>query len=321
MKRILSWKYVFLATSAFVLLPLVIRSNYFLHILIMILFFGYLGTCWNILGGFMGLHSVGHALFVGCGAYVSTLLFIHLGLTPWLGIFAGGLLAVAFGLLIGYLCFRFGLKGPFFLLATFAFAEIAKVIVMKVRWLGGSSGLSVPLQENAPHLFQFSEKIYYYYVMLAMLGLVLGLLRFILRRKVGFYFRAIRENQDGAQATGINLMRYKLLAICLSAFLSALGGTFYAQYILFFDPSMILGVHFSIEIMIYPIVGGMRTILGPLAGAAMLIPVSEILRSKMGGTFQGIYLVAYGFILIFSIRFMPDGIVGLLKQLFRTKAT
>jgi len=319
MSRAFSWKYVFFVTLAFGLLPLIIQSNYFLHILIMILFFGYLASCWNILGGFIGLHSVGHSLFVGCGAYVSTLLFMKWGLTPWVGMFAGGLLAVAFGLFIGYLCFRFGLKGPFFLLATFAFAEIAKVMVMNVQWLGGSSGLSVPLQGNAPYLFQFTEKKYYYYLILAMLGFVLWLSRVILQRKVGFYFRAIRENQDGAQAVGIYLMRYKLLAIGLSAFLSALGGTFFAQYILFFDPSAILGVHFSIEIMIYPIVGGIGTILGPIAGSFLLVPVSEILRSTMGGTFQGVYLVAYGLILVFAVRFMPGGIVGLFRPTSRTK--
>jgi branched-chain amino acid transport system permease protein len=314
-----SWKYVFFAGLGLALLPLIIRSNYFLHILIMILLFGYLATCWNILGGFMGLHSVGHSLFVGCGAYVSTLLFMKLGLTPWLGMFAGGLLAAAFGLFIGYLCFRFGLKGPFFLLATFAFAEIAKVMVMNVQWLGGSSGLSVPLQGNAPYFFQFAEKKYYYYLILAMLGLVLWLSRFILQRKVGFYFRAIRENQDGAQAVGVYLMRYKLLAVCLSAFLSAIGGTFLAQYILFFDPSAILGVHFSIEIMIYPIVGGIGTILGPIAGSFLLVPVAEVLRSTLGGTFQGVYLVAYGLILVFAVRFMPGGIVGLFRPSSHTK--
>ncbi len=298
----------------FLLVPWLTHSRYFLHIFIMIFFFGYLATCWNILGGFTGQHSFGHAVFVGIGAYTSSLLFTHTGLSPWFGMWIGGFLAGLVGFFFGYLSFRYGLKGPYFLLVTIAFAEVFVYIALNLRAVGGSSGITIPLAGEAPFFFQFHGKMPYYYIIMLMLGLVVWISYLIQRSRMGYYLVAIRENEDAAQALGVNLMRYKLWATVISAFFSALGGTFYAQYILFIDPPSILGLGLSIEIVIYAIVGGIGTILGPMFGAFLLFPIAELTRSIFAGQTGGIHLMAYGLLLVVSVIFMPGGIMGRISQ-------
>ena len=254
----------------FLLLPVFTTSHYLLHVFIMIFFYGYLATCWNILGGYAGQHSFGHAAFVGIGAFTSSLLFAHTGLSPWIGMCAGALLAGLAALFIGYLSFRFGLKGPFFLMVTIAFGEILVYMALNIRAIGGASGINVPLMGHAPLLFQFDGKAAYYYIIMGMLALVVGISYLILRSRMGYYFIAIRENEDAAQALGVNTMAYKIWGMVLSASLSALGGTFYAQYILFIDPLSILGTALSVEIVFYAIVGGRALSLAQFWGHSFL---------------------------------------------------
>jgi len=304
--------------------PLLNLSSYTLNILIMMFFFGYLAIGWNVLGGFAGQHSLGHAAFVGMGAYTSTFLFSVYGLSPWIGMWIGGVLAAIFGWFLGYAAFRCGLKGPFFLLVTIAAAQIVMLLVLNIRTLGGASGITVPFKGNFPWLFQFENKVVYYYVALGLLlmGIMISLL--IHRTRLGYYFVAIRENDDAAQALGINILYHKLIATALSAFLSALGGTFYAQYILFIDPESILSLGLSIEIMVYPILGGVGTVLGPVIGAFILYPVGELARYLWGGATAGIHLLFYGAFLVISIIFMPEGVMGLfrrMEEIFRNKAS
>lgn len=297
-----------------ILIPWLITSRYFLHIFIMIFFYGYLAMCWNILGGYAGQHSFGHAAFVGIGAYTSALLFAHAGVSPWFGMLIGGGVAGLVGLCFGYMSFRYGLKGPYFLLVTIAFAEVLVYTALNIRAVGGASGISIPLMGNAPKFFQFEGKIPYYYTIMIMTVGMIGITYAIQRSRIGYYWIALRENEDAAQTLGVNALRYKLWAVVLSAFFSALGGTFYAQYFMFIDPPSILGLGLSVEIVIYVIVGGVGTILGPIFGAFLLFPLAELTRAIFAGKTGGIHLMVYGIILVISIIFMPGGIVGKLSQ-------
>jgi len=307
---------VSLIVAVMVLVPhLFTFSSYVLHIFIMVFYFSYLSSCWNLLGGFAGQHSIGHSAFVGLGAYTSTFLFLKIGLNPWIGMVLGGVVAAMAGLFIGYLSFRYRLRGLYFVLVTIAFAEILAILFSNIRSLGGASGLVVPLKEESLLLFQFRSKVSYYYIILAMLTFIVLLSYLITRTRFGYYLIAIRENEEAARAVGIQVMDYKLLATSISAFLSAFGGTFYAQYTYFIDPPTVLGFGLSIEILIYPIVGGIGTILGPVIGASLLYPLAEFTRTILGAKTTGVHLMVYGSILIFIVIFAPRGIVGLFQDI------
>jgi len=291
-------------------------SSYILHILIMIFYFSYLSSCWNLLGGIAGQHSMGHSAFVGLGAYTSTFLLLKVGLNPWIGMLLGGVVAALAGLFIGYLSFNYRLRGLYFLLITIAFAEILHILFSNIRSLGGASGLVVPLKEEGLINFQFSSKVPYYYIILAMLSFIILFSYLISRRRLGYYLVAIRENEEAARAVGIWVINYKLLATTISAFLSAFGGTFYAQYTYFIDPSTALGIGLSVEILIYPIVGGVGTVLGPFIGASVLYPLAELSRIILGAKTTGAHLMVYGAILIVIMMFAPRGVLGLFDDIF-----
>lgn len=296
-----------------VVLPFLLPS-YFVHVLIMVLFYGYLGTSWNILGGYAGQFSFGHAAFFGIGAYTSSLIFVNWGISPWIGMVFGGLLGMLLGLLIGSLCFHYGLRGPYFALATLAFSELLRLISLNLDLTGKAMGILIPLKGNAPLSFQHESKIFYYFVILLMFFGVLWVARWIDRGKIGDYLAAIREDEDSAEAIGVNTFAYKLLGILISGFLTALGGTFYAQYFLYIDPPVTFGVGTSIEIFLRPIVGGMGTVYGPIIGALVLGPLGEVTRGILGG-YHGVHLMIYGAILVSVIIFLPNGICGWLSSL------
>jgi branched-chain amino acid transport system permease protein len=287
--------------------------KYALEVLISILFFGYLGASWNILGGYGGQFSFGHAAFFGIGAYTSTLLFLQLGVTPWLGMVAGGALAASFGLFAGYLSFRYGLRGPYFSLVTLAFAEMLRVVAVNWKAMGSSLGLVVPNRGSAPLQFLFAEKLPYYYVILAMVLGALLICRAIERSRMGYALAAIRENEDAAEASGVNALATKLSAMAVSSFLTALGGTFYAQYFAYIDPSLTFGPAISIGGLLPAIVGGAGTVAGPLLGSFVLTPISEITRALLRGR-AGADIMLYGLILILVISFLPNGLMGWLRR-------
>ena len=287
--------------------------KYALEVLISILFFGYLGASWNILGGYGGQFSFGHAAFFGIGAYTSTLLFLQLGVTPWLGMVAGGALAASFGLFAGYLSFRYGLRGPYFSLVTLAFAEMLRVVAVNWKAMGSSLGLVVPNRGSAPLQFLFAEKLPYYYVILAMVLGALLICRAIERSRMGYALAAIRENEDAAEASGVNALATKLSAMAVSSFLTALGGTFYAQYFAYIDPSLTFGPAISIGGLLPAIVGGAGTVAGPLLGSFVLTPISEITRAMLRGR-AGADIMLYGLILILVISFLPNGLMGWLRR-------
>ncbi len=300
-----------LAGAALVALPPLL-PKYALEVLISILFFGYLGACWNILGGYGGQFSFGHAAFFGLGAYTSTLLFLHWGVSPWLGMVAGGILAAAFGLFAGYLSFRYGLRGPYFSLVTLAFAEMLRVVAVNWKAVGSSLGLVVPNRGSAPALFLFAGKLPYYYVILAMVVASLCITRALERARMGYALAAIRENEDAAEAAGVDALSTKLRAMALSSFLTALGGTFYAQYFSYIDPSLTFGPAISIGGLLPAIVGGAGTVAGPLMGSFVLTPISEVTRALLRGR-AGADIMLYGLVLILVISFLPNGLVGWIR--------
>jgi branched-chain amino acid transport system permease protein len=300
-----------LALAAALVLGPPLVSPYVLHILVLVLFFAFLGVAWNLLGGYAGQFSFGHAAFFGIGAYTSTLLLVRLGLSPWLGFLAGGALAAAFGCFAGYLAFRYGLRGPYFALVTLAFAEMLRLVALNWTVVGGPMGILIPLPRAGDALWrlQFPDKLPYYYLMLALLGLALWLNRTIEHARLGHVLAAIRENEDAAEASGVDTLAAKLWAMAFSAFLTALGGTFYAQYFSFIDPTLAFGPAVSVEILLRPIVGGPGTLIGPVLGSLVLTPLSELTRRLIRGR-PGLDVMVYGAVLVAVVTFLPGGLVG-----------
>jgi branched-chain amino acid transport system permease protein len=307
-----------LALAAALVLGPPLVSPYVLHILVLVLFFAFLGVAWNLLGGYAGQFSFGHAAFFGIGAYTSTLLLVRFGLSPWLGFLAGGALAAVFGCFAGYLAFRYGLRGPYFALVTLAFAEMLRLVALNWTVVGGPMGILIPLPRAGDALWrlQFPDKLPYYYLMLALLGLALWLNRTIEHARLGHVLAAIRENEDAAEASGVDTLAAKLWAMAFSAFLTALGGTFYAQYFSFIDPTLAFGPAVSVEILLRPIVGGPGTLIGPVLGSLVLTPLSELTRRLIRGR-PGLDVMVYGAVLVAVVTFLPGGLVGAWRRVRR----
>ena len=291
-------------------------GRYFIHLITMIFFFGYLGLAWNILGGYAGQFSFGHAAFFGVGAFTSTLLQIHVGVNPWIGMFLAGVAGLLLGLFIGSLSFRYGLRGPYFALAMLALAEMFRLLAVEWMAVKYPLGISIPLKGDSFLNFQFMSKVPYYYISLLMMAVALYLTHVIETRRMGSYFKAIRENENAAEILGVNVFKYKLIAMAISSFLTAVGGTFYSQYYLSIEEESTFGVGMSIEVLLGPIIGGAGTVLGPVLGAGILEILSEVTRNILGA-YSGVHLMVYGAILIFVIIFLPNGILGGLQMAFR----
>ncbi|MFQ5829122.1 MAG: branched-chain amino acid ABC transporter permease [Candidatus Methylomirabilia bacterium] len=304
---------------ALLLLAPLVLSEFFLHLLILIAFWAYLGSAWNILSGYAGQLSIGHAAFLGVGAYTSTLLWVNFGVTPWVGMFGAAVTAGTIGLFQGFVSFHYGLRGPYFALATIAFAEVLRLIFNNWMVLGAALGILIPLEGHAPSIFQFETKAPYYYTMLAMVVGVLALVRLMERSRLGYQMVAIRENEETAESLGIDAKRVKLTAIALSAGLTGMGGAFYAQYYLYIDPATTFGISVSIDIMIRPIIGGMGTLWGPVVGSVILTPLSEVTRYVFGGRYAGVALMSYGAILMLVVLLAPGGVVSWVRELRRRR--
>jgi branched-chain amino acid transport system permease protein len=297
-------------------LPLATRAvlgddTYWIQVLIWVMFFAYLSAAWNLIGGFAGQYSIGHAGLVGIGAYTSSLLAIQTGLTPWLGMLVGGGLAALVGGVIGYPCFR--LRGTFFSLVTIAFAEMLRVGLELTDRLGpieinGVRGLLLPVLGDRPGMLQFTSKRPYYYVMLGLLVAVLAAGWAVKRSRLGYYLAAIRDDEDAVAALGISPARAKLAAMMLSSFFAAIGGTFYAQLVGFITPTRTMSLDFSVQMVIMAVLGGIGTVLGPLWGAMVLVPIAELTRAFWGGSLQGVHLIVYGVLLVLVILYWPQGI-------------
>lgn len=301
----------------FLVFPLVTDNQYFLHIGILILYYGLVSQAWNILSGYAGQFSFGHAMFFGTGAYASSVLMLKYNLSPWIGMFVGAIVAILIGLFIGFLSFRYKLRGAYFSLGTLAFAEILRILVQNLDYFNKTLGILLPIGNN-PWMFQFHSRIPYYYIILIMLVVVTAITYWIGRSRLGFNLIAIRENEDAAQSLGVNTFKNKMIAIALSGALTSIGGTFYAQYILYVDPPTTFGNDVSISIILPAILGGMGTILGPIMGSLIIVPLGELTTILFGG-FAGVHLMVYGLILVIVILFLPEGIVGWVQKKMRLR--
>lgn len=293
--------------------PFLIASDFWLGFLITVLLFAYMGMAWNVLGGYAGQFSFGHAVFFGAGAYTSSILHVTFGLNPWIGLAFAALAGGGVGALIGFLSFRFGLRGSYFALITLAFAEVFRILANWVEFTGGGVGLYIPLKVHPANL-QFGTKAGYYYVALALTLASLAIAAWLERSRFGAWLKAIRENEDAARALGIDAFVCKLKAIMLSGAMTGVGGAFYAQYYLYIDPGIAFGPAVSVEILLVPIIGGLGTALGPLLGSAVLQGAGELARRVMGDV-PGLNLVFYGLLLVVMVRFLPDGLIGLAARL------
>lgn len=309
----LNWIAAAFLLAIAVMIPFALRNYpYYVHIFILVFLFGYLSTAWGLVGQ-SGQLSFGHAVFVGLGGYTSTILFMDYGITPWVGMFAGVVVATLFGLIIGYPTLR--LRGPYFALATLAFGLILQTYVVNTQRLGpiklrGAMGLLLPLEKggDAPTVFQFATKTPYYFIALGMMVSAVLLSYALNRTRIGFYWTAIRSDQDAAESLGINAGRYRLLAFLLSCALTAVGGTLWAQYFHYINPERSMALSLSIEIVLVGIVGGWQTVSGPMIGALVIIPISELLRAQLGGGFAGLHTLVYGLILMGVILWLPKGL-------------
>jgi branched-chain amino acid transport system permease protein len=296
-------------------LPFVVTSPFVIDIFIRVLLFAFIGVAWNLMGGYAKQLSLGHAAYFGLGAYTSTILEIRYGVSPWLGMLAGGGVATLMSLPIGALCFR--LRGPYFAIATIATAQVLMLLFLKFRdFAWGAEGTTIPNLGNAPLMMQFDAKAAYYYIALFLLIIGLFVTHRIERSWVGYYLVAVGEDEDAAEAIGVDALKIKRQIYMLSAFLTALAGTFYVQYIYFIDPQTAFSFNVSVEAALVSIVGGIGTLWGPVVGTVLLEATSALLQSWLGGGHGGVQLTVYSLILIAVILWRPSGLIGLVAETY-----
>ena len=312
------------SVSAVVLLllivyPLVVRGSFPVHVMILVFLFGMMGVAWNIIGGFAGMFSFGQVAFFGIGAYTSSYLLTTHHVSPWVGLLAGGVVAAIAAAAIGIPCSN--LRGHYFAIASIAFAEIVRIHFNNWKLIGAAEGLTLPMLPESLRNFMFhSSKAPYYYIILGFLILSLMVCSWVSTSRMGFYFRAIKESHEVAKVLGINFVRYRLAAIMISAFLTAMAGTFYAQYILYLDPESVLILPISVQVVLVSMLGGAGSIMGPVIGAAILIPISELTRVWLGFKGTGIDMIIYGTLIMLISVYQPKGVWGLLSTIGRRGA-
>ncbi len=298
-------KFYFLFLGLF-LLTLILQEKFLLDILVMTFLWGAVAGAWNITGGYAGQFSLGHAGFLGLGAYTSTLLYLNFSISPWVGMIIGGVIAAVFAYFISVLCLR--LKGPFYTLATIAFAELVFISTTQLRGITeGAMGLSLPYEPSFVKMI-FAETKTYAILMFLFMVLVYLISSYIKNSKTGYYLIAIREDVDASQSLGINIKRLKTFAACISAFLTAIGGSLLANYLLFIEPENILSLSISIHIAMIAIVGGMNSPAGPIIGSILLTPLEIFLRGYTT-EIAGLHLFCFGLILILVVLYKPNGLV------------
>ncbi|MGP8049286.1 MAG: branched-chain amino acid ABC transporter permease [Desulfobaccales bacterium] len=279
------------------------------HVMILTCIFAMCGVAWNIMGGYAGMFSFGQAAFFGIGAYTSSFLLMTFQVSPWIGLVAGGVISSLVGAAIGYPCSN--LRGHYFAIASIAFAEIVRIFFNNWEMVGAAEGLTIPMMKGSMAHFMFnSTKLPYCYIIMAFLLLSLVVARLVSTSKMGYYFRAIKESHEVAQVLGVDVVRYRLYAIMISAFLTSMAGTFYAQYILYIDPASVMPLTVSVQIVLVAMLGGANTVLGPVVGAAILIPFSEYSRSWLGYKGTGFDMIIYGVLITVISMYRPNGVWG-----------
>ncbi|MFY9314904.1 MAG: branched-chain amino acid ABC transporter permease [Burkholderiales bacterium] len=288
-------------------------SGYLLAVAFLILYFAYVGQAWNIMMGFAGQLSLGHSLYVGLGAYTAAALYVHFGISPWIGLLASIAVCALAGAAIGFLAFRFGVAGVYFAILTIAFAEFARIGFDHFTWVQGSSGFFLPVANYARNdLWNLrGSPTMFYYLMLGLTVAAFVLCHALLRSRMGYYWLAIRESPEAAQALGVNVFRYKLIAVVISAAMTSLSGVVFAFYYNNLFPEQIFHISRSIEFILGPIIGGIGTLFGPIVGAALLTLLSDGITeglAALGWEIPGVKQVFYGVVLLVVITFLPHGI-------------
>lgn len=310
-------------SGAFLLLvfasPFLVGNPFYTDIVVTIFYYAALSLAWNLVGGYAGQFSLGHTAFFGVGGYTSTLLFLNLGLSPWFGMLAGGLMAALVALLVFTPCFR--LKGFYFALASIALAEVLRIIA--VYWRGltkGGVGLLLPVNPDWRNLL-FAAKEPYLILAFALLVTMIGITCWLERSKLGYYLQAIKADEAAAKAVGVDVVRCKTLIMVVSAFFTALGGSFYAQYMRFIDPEIVFSLHLSIQVALFAIIGGVGTVAGPVIGTLLLVPLDAVMKGWLGPLYAGLGFLVYGAILVLVVLIMPNGIVNSVEEWLRKKSS
>jgi branched-chain amino acid transport system permease protein len=312
-----SWGDIAVFALLAALIPQLTSSGVALNFVMMVLYAALMAQAWNILGGFGGQFSFGHALFFGTGAYLQAIAQMQWGLSPWLALLIAILGGATVAVFIGALSFRYGLKGSYFALVTLAFAEVFRILATSVQFTGGGVGLMVPLKPSIGNM-QFADRTGYIYLILFFVIIALIVTRWLKISRFGAYLQAVRDNEDAARAIGVNPFKIKLTAIALSAVFMAAAGAFYVQVFQYIDPSIAYGSHTSVEALVAAIVGGLGTVWGPLLGALALHVLADLTRNLVG-SLPGINMIIYGIVLLIIVMFSPKGIAGLADYFKRVK--
>ncbi|ALE88092.1 branched-chain amino acid ABC transporter ATP-binding protein/permease [Pseudomonas versuta] len=298
----------FLLLALLLIIPISAGSPFVYHLFILICSYAALASAWNIVGGFAGQLSLGHAVFYGVGAYTTTLLMINFGLSPWIGMFAGAILSALVAIVISWPCFR--LRGPFFALATIAVLEVVRLVAINQHDVtGGAAGLGVPLKLGFEWML-FRPRWPYLLIAFGFLVITLAVSWKIKTSRLGYYLIAVREREDAAHAVGVNSVKVKLIAVVLSAFLTSLIGSFHAMYLTFIEPGSMFSLDLSIQIAMFALIGGLGTVSGPLIGTLLVLPLAELARGWLGDMGSGVHGLVYGIVLVVVVLTIPQGLVG-----------
>lgn len=288
-----------------------------LDIVVLTFLWAGLALAWNIAGGYAGLISFGHAAFFGVGAYSSTILLLNYNVSPWIGIWLGGIISAVFGAILALICAR--LKGPFFILSTLAAAEVVRIVAL--NWAsvtGGPEGLSISPVPSLANMV-FSSKTAYAWLMLAYLVLAYALTKTLEASRYGYFLFAVRDDEDAASAAGVNPLMMRVFAMALSAAVTGIGGSLFAQYFLYLDPTYLVSPELSFQFALLAAVGGLGTAIGPVLGSFLITPLSELLRAYLGNAAAGLHLVIYSAGLIVIMLYFPGGIAAALSRLGRSR--
>ena len=306
-------KKLFLAAIIVIVLlyPVFFRTGYVLQFGINILMYATAAVAWNIIGGYAGQLALGNGVYFGIGAFVSAVLFVYEGISPWIGMLIAGLIAGLISLIIGSITFR--LKGSYYALSTVALLFVIKMLFTSNTYIfgyktNGALGLTVPWTGESFASMMFMDKTWYYYIIFALLAVTLLVSNYINKSKMGYYLAAINTNPEAAASLGVNVMGSKLEAGFIAAFLTAVCGTFYAFVIQVVDPARVLGYDLSVQIMLYAIIGGLGTLWGPVLAAVIMVPLNDLLRAQLGSSMSGLSTVIYGLALCLIVYFMPEGL-------------
>lgn len=319
--RLLRSRYVLIGAFLLILSIFLPRfvSSHTLHITIMTLWFIYLCSAWNVVGGFAGQFCFAHPIFLAAGGYTSTLMFLNMDISPWIGMFPGSIIATLFGILMAWIAFRYKLPHLSFALITLGLVFICEFVLGAMESTGGHDGLAIVIRDHRPFYYLFDNKTPYYFVMLIMTVGVVTASIFIERSKFGLWLRALRDNEQAAQAGGINVLAMMTISMGFSAFLTSLAGTFFAQYMHFIDPEGIAGPRIVIQMILFTAIGGMGTVWGPVIGPLLLYPFIEGLNVLLGSSLIGVAQIIYGIILVIVILNAPEGLVGWFQTKLRLK--